>query len=139
MDPILYDIIKAVAPAVIAAILALLSPRIRNWFFYDRTEFDFDYKDDEGSPTWDIQWEDLRLTIQADKVHNDYLEKVRFLVNSKEPGEGPFDVPVSNQFRSYFRGRFQIKLHSVIRTKIRTGVSRNRYRLRWVIRRRRLT
>ena len=137
MNAVLYDVLKAVAPAISAAILALLTPRIRNWFLYDRTEFDFDYEDGEGSPTWDIQWEDLRLTIEAGEIHNDRIDKVRFLLNKLEPGEGPFDIQVSNQFHDYFRGRFQIKLHSVVRTKTRASVSPNRYQLRWVIRTRR--
>ena len=139
MNPILQDILKAVAPAIVAAIVAFLSPRIRTWFVYDRSEFDFDYDATEGQPTWDIQWEDLRLTIKVQEVHNDYVSGARFLMNSQEPGEDVGTIKVSNKFRELFDGRFAIKLHSIIRAKMKSTSSNvTRYRLRWVTRRRRV-
>jgi hypothetical protein len=126
------------APAVVAAIIALLTPRIRGWFLYNRSEFNFDYNSAEGPPTWDIQWEDLRLTIEVKSVHNDHVKGARFVLNSKQPGQDVGDIAVSNKFQELFDGRFQIKLHSIIRTKIKLGTSGvSRYRLRWVALRRR--
>ena len=138
MNPTLQSILEALAPALVTAVIALLSPRIRTWFLYDRSEFDFDYDESEGSPTWDIQWEDLRLTIKVDKVHNEHVTGARFLLNSKEPGETVGVIEVSNKFKKLFDGRFEIKLHSIIRAKMKSASSdTTRYRLRWVTRRRR--
>ena len=119
MNPILQGVLEAVAPALVAAVIALLSPRLRTWFLYDRSEFEFDYNEGEGNPTW----EDLRLTIKMEMVHNDYVTGARFLLNSKEPGENVGDIEVSNKFKKLFDGRFEIKLHSIIRAKMRSASS----------------
>ncbi len=48
---ILIDILKAIVPGIVVAVIGLLTPQIRNAIFYKRTEYDFEYsKDSDASP-----------------------------------------------------------------------------------------
>ena len=53
---IFIDILKAVLPGIVVAVIGLLIPQIRNAIFYKRTEYDFEYfKDSDSKPSvWDI-------------------------------------------------------------------------------------
>jgi len=68
------------------AALAMTSRSIRNALFYTRHESGFDYTSSWQSCAWDIQWEGFRVTIEAEGVHNDYIEKVTIKKNHENPG-----------------------------------------------------
>lgn len=136
IDPILYGVLQALAPAITLALLGLFSGPVRAFLFFRRTEYDFDYDAQQGAATWDIQWEDFRLTIKVDEVHNDHLERVKFLKNKIEPGESFDVVKVSNKYHHLFDGDIQLKLNSVIRVVSKSPTAPKRYILRFVLRRR---
>jgi hypothetical protein len=136
IDPILYEILKALAPAITLALVGLLSAPIRAFLFYRTTEYDFDYDTQQGAATWDIQWENFRLTMRVAEVHNDHLAQVTFLKNRVEPGETIAVLKVSEKFHELFGGDIQIKLNSVIRVRSEPAGAPRRYSLRFVLRRR---
>lgn len=137
LDPILYGVLQALAPALTLALLGLFSGPVRALLFFRRTEYDFDYDAQQGGAIWDIQWEDFRLTIKVGAVHNDHLEKVKFLKNKVEPGESLDVVKVSDKFPHLFDNDIQLKLNSVIRVLSQSPTAPKRYVLRFVLRRRR--
>jgi hypothetical protein len=134
---IVTEVLKVVASAITVGLLGLLSRPVRGLLFFRRTEYDFDYDAQDGAATWDIQWEDFRLTIKVEDVHNDHLDKVTFLKNKVKPGEQLDVLKVSDKFHKLFDGDIELKLNSVIRVKSKSSTAPKRYILRFVLRRRR--
>lgn len=128
-------ILKATVPGIVVAVLGLLTPQIRNAFFYKRTEYDFEYvKDIDGSPcVWDIQWEGNRLTIKVNDISNDKIEGVTFIKDEVPPGETIALMRASEKFRPLFDKELYVKLNSIIR--FTAGTNTRRYTLRFVLRR----
>src|SRR5262249_49131214 len=117
------------------AIWALLTTSVRNFFLYQRAEYDFDVRDGQGPTKWDIQWEGYRLTIKVEDVHNNYLERVEIIEQDSPPGKQFPYLKASDKLESVFEGALQFKLNTIIRV---IGINGEKnYRLRFVLRRRR--
>ena len=132
---IFLDILKAVLPGIVVAVIGLLTPQIRNALFYKRTEYDFEYfKDSDSKPSiWDIHWEGRRLTIKVEDISNDKIDGVTFTKDEKMGSETiPRMIP-SEKFQPLFDKELYVKLNSIIRFTPATGD--RRYILRFVIRR----
>lgn len=141
---ILIDILKAIVPGLVVALLGLLSPQIRNLIFYKRTEYDFEFVKvaDKSSGIWDIQWEGYRLTIKIDDISNDKIEGVTFIKENAEetfvkglekPTETCSRMKPSEKFQPLFDKELYVKLNTIIRFKPIAGETK--YILRFVLRR----
>jgi hypothetical protein len=133
---IIVGIITGLAGTLIIGLLGLLINPIRNALLYKRIEHDLEYVDNSGSCEWDIQWEDLRLTIKVSDVHNNYLENVVFTRNEHEHSNLIPSFPVKKTFQPFFSPKpIFIKLVSILRTKPKAGTTR--YIIYFVLRKRR--
>lgn len=121
--------------AAILALLALTSRALRALLFYSRHEFELDYTSGWDGCDWDIQWEGFRLTVRAEGVHNDYIEKIIIKKDGANPGLTFERVETSDAFITIERWPIQFKLNSIIRTAPVSGGKL--YRLNFVVRRRR--
>lgn len=79
---------KAIRALLTTAILALafLSKRVRQAVFYKRHDFELPSSSASSGVEWDIQWENLRVTLDVAKVHNDHLEGLKVKTNDVNPG-----------------------------------------------------
>src|SRR5262245_12894285 len=126
-----------ISTAFLAA-LAMTSRSIRSALFYTRHEFGFDYTSSWQSCAWDIQWEGFRVTVVAESVHNDYIEKVTIKKNHENPGLEFKQMQTSDSFQTIEGWPLQFKLNSIIRAIPMGDAAGNRlYRLLFVFRRRR--
>ena len=139
MDEITQKIIVSVGSGVTLAALSLLFRSVRNAVFYNRVEYDLLCERKSNKPpftsTWDIHWEDYRLTIKAGDISDDKIKDVKFTKygDRTEPVDKLFP---SDTFINLFKGEIQMKLNSIIRHSPPEG---NRvYTLRIVFRRRKL-
>jgi hypothetical protein len=134
-NSILMDILKAVVPGIVIALLGLITPQIRNLLIYKRTEYDFEYLRDtnDGPATWDVQWEGFRLTVKVQSISNDKIENVTFIKDEVPPGETIGLMRASNAFRPLFDKQLYVKLNSIIRFTPTKG--ERKYILRFVLRR----
>ena len=111
--------VRVVSSLVTAAIIgggALLIPPIRRLILFKRHEFSF-----LGLPagsTWDVQWENLRVTIAAKAIHNDYLDGVSVKTNDRNPAK-LFEKLVVSEELHVIAGppRWLLKLGSIVRTR----------------------
>lgn len=132
---ILIDILRAIIPVIVVAVLGLLTPQIRNAVLYKRTEYDFEYlhKSNAGPCKWDIQWESYRLTIKVEDISNDRIDGVTFIKDEVPLGETIMRMLPSEKFRPLFEKDLYVKLNSIIRFTPSTG--ERKYILRFVLRR----
>jgi len=132
---IFIDILKAVLPGIVVAVIGLLTPQIRNAIFYKRTEYDFEYlKDSDSKPSiWDIHWEGRRLTIKVGDISNDKIDDVIFIKDEKMASQSIDRMVPSEKFQPLFDKELYVKLNSIIRYTPATG--ERKYILRFVIRR----
>ncbi|MDQ2770483.1 MAG: hypothetical protein M3Y54_08290 [Bacteroidota bacterium] len=120
---------------LIVFLLTLLSKQIRQFLFYKRHEFEFQYDSDFRGCEYDVQWEELRLTVEVGEVHNDYLSNVIVKRNAVNPGKTYEKLEVSNKFIQIPEWSLYFKLNSIVRTKPQSGV--NEYQIYFVLKRRR--
>jgi hypothetical protein len=145
MPALLESIVISVASVFVLSLLSLLFESIRATLFYKRTEYDLMHYawrikpgDPGGSQTWEIQWEDHRLTLSVAHVENHRLEGVIFTRNNAN--EEKFDMlTTSDSFKPLFQKELYFKLHSIIYTWGCEDVARGNatLTLRFVFRRRR--
>jgi hypothetical protein len=133
MSPLAQEILISIVSTVTLSLLTLLFASVRSALFFKAVEYDFTYKRGTGPCEWDIQWEGFRLTIAAEKVSNDYLEKVIFRRN-KRKDTPPEALEPSDSFVPLFKNEIQVKLNSIIRKEQGNDAE---YILRFVFRRRR--
>jgi len=129
------DILTSIIAAVILAAVAATSKAVRAALFYARHEFELDYTSGWEECEWDIQWEGFRLTVEAQGVHNDYIESVTIKKNAENPGVTIAPLTTSDSFRSIEGWPVQYKLNSIVRARPTAGGKI--YRLFFVFRRRR--
>lgn len=135
----LNEILTAVATAATLALISLLSESIRTALFYKRVEYDLMYEKpltEAGGRgcSWDIQWEDYRLTLKVDDISNNKLENVVFVRNEGK-NENFNIITASDRFTPLFGKEIYYKLNSIIRSTPPAG--QKSYILRLVFRRRR--
>jgi hypothetical protein len=133
------EVLKGVIPVVAAAALAFVAEPVRTALLYRRIEYDFEYESGQGTTSWDIQWEDFRLTIDVEGVHNDYIEVVTFKKNHESPGDAAKPMKPSSEFRELFHKQIYVKLTQIVRTTTRQSELDKRaasYILHFVLRRR---
>src|SRR5262245_40871101 len=92
------NLVITLVTAILTLIAGALVPSIRYWLFYKTNRYEFEYDSDFKNCRWDIQWENQHLMIEVQKVHTDYLEKVKMVSNSIEPGHFVDVMPVSKDF-----------------------------------------
>jgi hypothetical protein len=129
------DVLTSLIAAGILAALAATSRTVRTALFYARHEFELGYTSGWDSCEWDIQWEGFRLTVEAQGVHNDYIETVIIKKNGENPGVTIAPLKTSDSFQSIEGWPVQFKLNSIVRTRPVAGG--RVYRLFFVFRRRR--
>ena len=138
-DSVARNLIPEVGTSLVASLViflfSLAFKRVRQFLFYKRHEFEFEYDSDFRGCEYDVQWEELRLTFEVGEVHNDYLSKVNLKRNSVNPGKLYERLEVSNKFIEIPDWDLQFKLHSIVRTKPQTGVKE--YQIYFVLKRRR--
>ncbi len=110
-------IVTSLIVGAIIAVFGYAVPPIRYWMFCKTIQYRLECPESAGGRTWDIQWEDLRLTIEVAKPHNDYLEGVTLKLNKQSPGHQIDHMNVSRQFVMPERWRLHVKLASIIREK----------------------
>lgn len=108
--------------ALIIFLLTLLSKQVRQFLFYKRHEFQFDYNSNFNGCEYDIQWEELRLTFELGGVHNEYLSNVFIKKNGENPGKSYPELKVSNKFIEIAEWKLFFKLSTVVRIKSKSGV-----------------
>lgn len=135
MEKLPSEVGTSLLTTVVIFTLTLLSKRIRQFLFYKRHEFEFEYDSDFRGCEYDVQWEDLRLTFEIGEVHNDYLSNVVLKRNAVNPGINYQKLPVSNKFEEILEWGLHFKLNSIVRTKPQMGVKE--YRIYFVLKRRR--
>jgi hypothetical protein len=138
MNALLQKILISVATAAVLGILTLLRRSIWNALFYQRVEYDLSCKRASGqSPftgTWDIHWEDYRLTFKAGDISDNRIKDATFeKLGGKS--ENVQELFPSDAFRPLFDSEIQMKLNSIIRFEPASGP--REYTLRLVFRRRR--
>ena len=138
MNPIVEKVLISVGSGLVLALLSLLFQRVRTALFYKRVEYDliFTKPESEGGLSqcsWDIQWEDYRLTLKIGDISNDKLENVTLIRNKGK--QVTYDVLVtSERFTPVFDNEIYFKLNSIIRAWPPVGPKT--YILRFVFRRR---
>jgi hypothetical protein len=120
---------------LIIFVISLVSKRVRQFLFYKRHEFEFEYDSDFRGCEYDVQWEELRLTFEVGEAHNDYLSNVVIKRNAVNPGKTYDKLPVSNGFEKIQEWNLHFKLYSIVRTKPQTGIKE--YQIYFVLKRRR--
>ena len=145
MPTLIENLLISVASVFLLSLLALLFESIRATLFYKRTEYDLMHytwrvlsTDPGESQTWEIQWEDHRLTLSVARVENHRLEGVIFTRNNAN--EEKFEaLTTSDSFKPLFEKELYFKLHSIIYTRSCDDVGKGNatYTLRFVFRRRR--
>jgi hypothetical protein len=128
-------VILSLLTAAIVASLSLLSRSFRQIVFYKRHEFELDYDRAWKTCTWDIQWEGFRVTIEVAGVRRAFIKSVLIKVNGTDPGRQFDELEVSDTFHHIDRWPLSFKLYSIVREKHADDTKR--YRLLWVLRRRR--
>jgi hypothetical protein len=72
---------------------------------------------------WDVQWEDLRVTIAAQAVHNDHVEGLTLKTQDKNPGDALGDVTPSDKLLAASGPpKWFLKLSTIVRAM--TGAAR---------------
>ena len=139
MNDVLSKVLISVATTGTLALLTLLFRSVRTALFYNRLEYDFPCERARGespfSCSWDIHWEDYRLTFAAGDISDDNIKNATF---EKFGGkkETIAELFPSDSFRPLFGGEIQMKVNSIIRFESASGSKI--YTLRMVFRRRRL-
>jgi hypothetical protein len=121
--------------SLILFLTTLLFKRVRQFLFYKRHEFEFEYDSDFRGCEYDVQWEDLRLTFEIGEVHNDYLSNVIVKRNAANPGKSFDKLGVSNKYNEISDWRLHFKLNSIVRTKPQSGI--REYQIYIILKRRR--
>jgi hypothetical protein len=116
-------------------LLTLLSKQVRQFLFYKRHQFEFEYGDDFRGCEYDVQWEGFRLTFEVGEVHNDYLSNVVIKRDAVNPGTAYEKLRVSNKFIEIPELSLHFKLNSIVRIKPQTGVKE--FQIYFVLKRRR--
>src|SRR5262245_33431426 len=88
------QVASALATAALLAGASLFSGAVRRIVFYKRHNFSL--SGPRSGADWDIQWDNLRVTIAAETVHNDHLEKVNIRTNNRSPGVDHARLEVSS-------------------------------------------
>ena len=133
MNDIFSNVASGVLTAAIVGGGAFLLRPIREFLRYKSHEYYLWHDSNDTRCVWDIQWEGERLTIDAEGVHNDFLETVELSRN----GVSHHQIAkweVRDEFVAPDRWPVQIKLDAIVRKK--TGSNRV-YNVHFVVRRRR--
>jgi hypothetical protein len=139
MSELLQKILVSVGATISIAALTLLFKGVRSTLFFKRVEYELSCeRPSTASPltsTWDIHWEDYRLTFEAGDISDDKIKNVKFeKLGGKS--EQVAELFPTDTFRPLFGGEIQMKLGSIVRHKPAEG-SRT-YTLRMAFRRRSL-
>src|SRR5262249_17255970 len=128
-------VVASLLTAFVLGALSLVFSAVRQGLLYRRHEFDFTYDPSWQSCEWDIQWEGFRLTIEANGVHNDYIEQIVIKKQGASPGQIFPKLEVTDTFHRVAKWPLYFKLNSITRAKASSGSKS--YRLYFVLRRRR--
>lgn len=139
MSDALQKILISIVTTGTLAVLTLVYGSVRTALWYKRVEYDLECERASGqSPftcSWDIHWEDYRLTFNAGDISENRIK----VANFEKLGGKKHNIPElfpSDNFLSLFDGEIQMKLNSIIRFKPASGP--RKYTLRLVFRRHRL-
>lgn len=113
-----FKVLSTLLTAALLAALAFLSKTVRRAVFYKRHDFELKYSSASSGCEWDIQWENLRVTLQVASVHNDYLEGLTVKTNDVSPGTNFPNLKVAEAYVEIEgRPRWLLKLASIVRAK----------------------
>jgi hypothetical protein len=129
------ELMTSLLTAAIISLLAVASKTVRAAVFYTRHEVEFDYASGWDGCEWDVQWQGFRITIKAQGVSNDHIDRLEVIVYAEEPGEVFSPLRTSDNFHVLERWPLQFKLNSIVRTRPVAGDKV--YRLFFVFRRHR--
>ena len=91
-----FKVVSALLTAALLGAIGFASATFRRAVLFKR--HDFALTGGPSSRVWDIQWENLRVTLDASAIHNDHLEKVTIKTNDTNPGTTFATLGVGEQF-----------------------------------------
>ena len=98
LGTILIGAIGSLLAAALMFIFGLLFPSIRYLIFYTKHEYQLKYNTDFNKCFWTIAWEKQFISIDIEKVHDDFLEKFNIRLNNRDKGETYPKLDVSDKF-----------------------------------------
>jgi hypothetical protein len=134
---IIAKVVASIASAAVLTVLAFFWRAIHDALFFTRVEYDLPAERGPSerpfSRTWDITWQEQRLTFEAGDISIDHVAGAVFKMEFQGPETFDRLFP-KDKFRPLFRNKLQVKINSIVR---RSGGSSKSYLLRLVLRRRR--
>lgn len=111
-------VVSSLLTAIAIGLLAFFSRSVQRVFLYKRHSFELPNLAGGSASEWDIQWEDLRVTLAVKQVHNTHVEELIVKTQDVSPGQKLGDV---NPGESYHElagpPKWYLKLASIVRTK----------------------
>lgn len=133
----IVSILYSVLGTIIAVYVGTSLMKVSYLLFYRVRVYELRYHKGDGECNWDIQWEDLRLTVIASEVHNDFLEKVSVSWNYQPPTQLG-DVRVCRDFKKVGDWPLQVRVNTILRARC-PAIDKTEYSVFLHIRRKRWT